>query len=291
MTEQLNQRIDIVTCIRQRLNLLTPSEKQIAEFILTDLSFAASAPIAALAEKAKVSHASITRLAKTLDCANVRELKLRLAQSSAIGKRFTHDVTVAKKDIPEIYQSIQDALIRNAGLIDAKIIQQASELISQARQVLIFGVGGGSSTMAQECQNRLFRLDVISNAYSDPMLMRMAAATIDKQDLLLCLSLSGISPDVQQAADIAKEYGATVISICPDGPLSEISQFHLPIETDESDYIFKPSSSRYVMLAAIDILVSEVAVINQRKSREKLRRIKLHLDQHRQSNQRLPLGD
>lgn len=55
--------------------------------------------------------------------------------------------------------------------------------------------------------------------------------------------------------------------------------------------VSQPSASRYVMLAAIDMLASEVAIRNQRKSREKLRRLKLHLDQHRQSSERLPLGD
>jgi RpiR family carbohydrate utilization transcriptional regulator len=56
------------------------------------------------------------------------------------------------------------------------------------------------------------------------------------------------------------------------------------------------------MLAAIDILSSELAMKNQRKSREKLRRLKVQLDIHREQHadcegsineqlKRLPLGD
>ncbi len=291
MATAMDNRMDIVSCIKQRLPALRPSEQKVAEFILANLSYAAHAPIGELSEKIQVSHASITRLAKALDCTNVRDLKFKLAQSSAVGERFTSDTKVEKKDIPAIYQSIHDALSRNAGMIDEHSIQAACQLVTQARQLLILGVGGGSSIMAQECHNRFFRLEVMSNAYSDPMLMRMATATVDKQDVILCLSLGGVSPDVQHSATIAKEYGAKVIAICPPGPLAELADVHLVIETDESDYIFKPSASRYVMLAAIDILASEVAVLNQRKSREKLRRIKLHLDDHRQNDGRLPLGD
>uniref|UniRef100_UPI003F690EE2 MurR/RpiR family transcriptional regulator n=1 Tax=Neptunicella sp. TaxID=2125986 RepID=UPI003F690EE2 len=283
--------MDIVSKITDRMRHLRPSEQKTARFILDDLSFAASASINELADKAGVSHASITRLAKTLDCKNVRELKMLLAQSAAVGERFISSKPVKKKEIPAIYQAIHDILDLNAGLISDKAIKQAGKIITRAGHVLIFGVGGGSTMLAEESHYRLFRLEVKSNAYSDPMLMRMTAATVDKNDVVLCLSLSGVSPDVMASAQIAKEYGAQVITICPAGPLANIADVHLPIETQEADYIFKPSASRYVMLAAIDILASEVAVCNQKKSREKLRRLKHHLDQHRKGSERLPLGD
>lgn len=289
--------MDIVNSIKEGLGHFSPAEEKVARFILGDLNFAANSAINDLAAKAHVSHATITRLAKTLKCANVREFKLKIAQSAAVGERFTNEDKVDKHDISHVYQSIHDILSLNSGLIKDDTIQAASAVICSANHCLIFGVGGGSSLMAQECNNRFFRLGIHSNSHSDPMMMRMTASTVDKNDVVICLSLGGISPDVYSAATIAKEYGALVIAICPDSKLSKIADFHLPIKTQESDYIFKPSASRYVMLAAIDILSSELAITNQRKSREKLRRLKVQLDTHRgedsdcvQSN-RLPLGD
>lgn len=289
--------MDIVSTIKERLGHFSPAETKVAELILSDLNYAANAPINELAEKAQVSHASITRLARTLSCKNVRDFKLKLAQSLAIGDRFNSNDIVEKKSISHVYQSIHDILSLNEGLIDETVVLQASQKMCSAKHCLVFGVGGGSSMMSLECQNRFFRLGIASNAYSDPMMMRMTAATVDKNDVVLCLSLSGESPDVLSAAKIAKEYGAIIVSICPSSTLSEISDYHLVIETKESDYIFKPSASRYVMLAAIDILSSDIAMINQRKSREKLRRVKVQLDDHRSvdsnenNNPRFPLGD
>ncbi len=283
--------MDILARITQRLAHLSPSEQKVAEFIQNDLDFASQCPIHELADKAGVSHATITRLAKSLECKNVRDLKLQLAQSAAVGQRFNENTPIDKKDIPAIYQSIHDVLTLNAGLITEQATHHASELINHANHCLIFGVGGGSTVMAQECHHRLFRLTIKSNAYCDPMLMRMTAATVDVNDVVICLSLSGHSPDVIAAATIAQEYGAKVIAICPDSKLARLSDVHLPIKTQEVDYIFKPSASRYVMMAAIDILASDVAVKNQRKSREKLRRLKLHLDEHRKGDARSPLGD
>lgn len=289
--------MDIVNSIKEGLGHFSPAEEKVARFILSDLNFAANAAINELADKAQVSHATITRLAKTLHCVNVREFKLKIAQSAAVGERFTNEDAVEKHDISHVYQSVNDILNLNSGLIKDDIVTAVSEIICSAKHCLIFGVGGWSSLMAHECHNRFFRLGIHSNSHSDPMMMRMTAATVDKDDVVICLSLGGVSPDVHNAAQIAKEYGARILAICPDGELASFADFHLPIKTQESDYIFKPSASRYVMLAAIDILSSELAVQNQRKSREKLRRLKIQLDEHRDeagsgpSSNRLPLGD
>lgn len=283
--------MDILARITQRYPHMRPAEQKVADFIQADVNRASQLSIQQLSADVGVSHASITRLARTLDCQNVRDLKLQLAQSAAVGQRFVEDKPITKQDIPEVYQAIHDILALNTGLITELLSQQASQIIVDANHCLIFGVGGGSTVLAQEFHHRLFRLSVKSNAYADPMLMRMTAATVEPKDVVICLSLSGSSPDVEQSAKIAQEYGATIIAICPGGTLAQMADVHLPIKTQESDYIYKPSAARYVMMAAIDILASEIAIKNQRKSREKLRRVKLHLDEHRNSHDRAPLGD
>ena len=171
--------MDIISKIKEGLGHFSPAEDRVARLILAELNFAASASINELADKAEVSHASITRLAKSLGCDNVRDLKFRLTQSAAIGERFTNLEIVEKKQLSHVYTSIQEILELNAGLIDEAIVEQASSVVCNARHCLIFGVGGGSSMLAQECQNRLFRLDVLANAHNDPMMMRMAASTVN----------------------------------------------------------------------------------------------------------------
>jgi len=283
--------LDIVSRIKERLGHLRQSEQAVAQLILADLQFAASASISDLADKANVSHASITRLAKALGCSNVRDMKLQLAQSLAVGERFINENTTQREDIPAIYKAIHDILDINAGLIKQADVEQAAQYIASSRHSLIFGVGGGSSIVAQECHNRLFRLDILSNAYSDPVMMRMTAASVDVSDVVVMLSLTGCARDLIDTARIAKEYGAKIIAICPQSELADLATIHLPIKTNESDYIFTPSTARYAMLAAVDVLASEVAILTQKKSREKLRRIKHELDQYRQGPDRAPIGD
>jgi RpiR family carbohydrate utilization transcriptional regulator len=284
--------LDIVAVINESFSQLRDAEKKVAQLILSDLNFAANASISELSQAAEVSEASITRFAKAVQCKNVRELKLRIAQSLVIGKRFYQDVNSEPTGISGIYDGIKSALEHNCHLITQQIVDSAIEKLSGARQILVFGVGGGSTMLAQEMQYRLFRLGYATTAYSDPMLMRMAAATMDSNDALICLSMGGYSPDVLEAAEIAGLHHSNTVVITKAGtPLANIADVLIPMEPIETDYIFKPTASRYVMMAAIDVLATELAIKHKRKSREKLRRLKIDLEKHRGGVDRQPLGD
>ena len=286
------QPIDIVARISENMAEFRRAERRIAKAILDDLDFASKASISELSAKANVSGASVTRLAKSLGCKDVRDLKLQLAKAVAVGERFLTDSPTKATDINGVYESIHQSLTLNANLITKEMLDECLRLFSQAGQVLVYGVGGTSTIMATEMQYRLFRLGISATAYSDPLLMRMTASTVRKKDLVIGISASGSGPDVCDAAEIASQYGASVITITRGKtPLAKLAQVNLPIKIRELDYIFKPTATRYVIMAAIDVLVTELAVKNRRKTRENLRRLKQIVDRHSDGHARLPLGD
>ena len=286
------QPIDIVARISENMTEFRRAERKIAKAILDDLDFASKASISELSAKANVSGATVTRLAKSLGCKDVRDLKLQLAKAVAVGERFLTDAPTKATDINGVYESIHQSLTLNASLLTKDMLDECLRLFAEAGQVLIYGVGGTSTIMAMEMQYRLFRLGIFATAYSDPLLMRMTASTVRKKDLAIGISISGGSPDVCEAAEIAAQYGASVISITRSKtPLARLAKVNLPIKIRELDYIFKPTAARYVILAAIDVLVTELAVKNRRKTRENLRRLKQTVDRHRDGHPQLPLGD
>ncbi len=85
---RMSWSIDIISCITDRFVELTATEKRIAQFILDDVAAAAELPIAEIARLTQTSQASVTRFARALGCKDVRELKMKLAQSLAVGQRF-----------------------------------------------------------------------------------------------------------------------------------------------------------------------------------------------------------
>lgn len=283
--------IDIISCITDRFMALTATEKRIAQFILDDVAAAAEMPIAELARLTDTSQASVTRFARALGCKDVRELKMKLAQSLAIGQRFILDVPDLE-GVQGIYESIISVLETNRRALDLASLKRAVEWISDARQVLALGMGGGSTICAQEIQYRLFRLGLPVVSQSDGLLVRMMSSAVTAKDVVIVLSLGGYTKEMIESAAIARQYGAKIVAITPpETPLAAQADIVLPLLVSENDYIFKPSASRYAMLAMVDVLATELAMANKPQAKNRLRRIKLALDDHRDGVDRLPLGD
>jgi RpiR family carbohydrate utilization transcriptional regulator len=176
--------------------------------------------------------------------------------------------------------------------MNADAVRRGAAMMEAARMVAVFGMGGGSSVLADEAKFRLMRLGCPVASYQDGMLQRMVAATLGSSDVVLALSVTGQVPDMQESCRIAKEYGAKLVAITEAGSeLARLADLVLPIRVLETDFIFKPSSSRYAMLMALDVLVTELALLRQPHARESLRRIKFVLDTYRGDVGRQPLGD
>ncbi|WP_087017182.1 MurR/RpiR family transcriptional regulator [Thaumasiovibrio subtropicus] len=283
--------VDIISQITERFAALRDAEKKVAKLIMDDIHFAANASITELAEGAQVSEATITRFAKAVGCKNVRDMKIKLAQTLNVGQRFILE-PVAQTGYQGIYESIKQSLDLNRSLINEKDIDKAAEWLHQSRQIIAIGVGGGSTIASQELQHRLFRLGYPIVAYNDGLLSRMVASTADTNDILIMMSATGYTPLITETAELAKQYGLKVIAITPSQtPLANIADINLPIQHQETDFIYKPSASRYAMLALVDVLAMALAVNHKNRSRDKLRRLKVALDAHRGGGDRQPLGD
>lgn len=283
--------VDIISQITERFSALRDAEKKVAKLIMDDIQTAANASITELAESAQVSEATITRFAKAVGCKNVRDMKIKLAQTLTVGQRFILEPP-DQSGYQGIYESIKQSLDINRNLINEQDVETAVEWLHNARQVITIGMGGGSTIAAQEMQHRLFRLGYPVVAYNDGLLARMIASTADSNDVLVMLSATGYTPTIVETAELAKQYGVKIIAITPRStPLSNIADLTLPIEHQETDFIYKPSASRYAMLALVDVLSMALAVNHKRRSRDKLRRLKLALDSYRGGLDRQPLGD
>lgn len=285
---------DIVARIAERAPELRSAERKVAALILDDLAGASRASIGALAEKAEVSIATVTRFAKAVGCQDVRELKLRLAQAAAVGQRF---LKREPDDVPDslaarIFEEVQTTLAHNQGALRAAPVAAAADALAEASMIYVFGMGGGSTALADEMRFRLVRLGRPVASYQDGLLQRMVASTLSKEHVVVALSVTGQTPEMVDSCRLARAYGARVIALtAPASPLGALADWLIPVLAIETDFIYKPSSSRYAMLMALDLLVTELAVKQAGRSRELLRRMKHALDAHRGGGERQPLGD
>jgi len=288
--------VDIVARIAECAPELRDAERKVAAFILADLARAAHASIGALAREAGVSVATVTRFAKAVGCRDVRELKLLVAQAAAVGQRFlTPAGGVEASDASPaslVYDEIQVALAHNHQLLRQTSFTAAADLLAGAKMIYVYGQGGGSTALADELRFRLVRFGRPVASYQDSVLQRMVAATVSREHVVVALSVSGRVPELLESCSLAKRYGAKVIALtAPASPLAQLADHLVPVVAFETDFIFKPSTSRYAMMMALDVLVTEVALRLGDTCRESLRRIKHALDAHRGGGDRQPVGD
>ncbi|OZI61967.1 MurR/RpiR family transcriptional regulator [Bordetella genomosp. 11] len=290
----MTQIRDIVYQIRSCRDTLSATERKVADAILDDIAMAAGATVDQLAGKAGVSIATISRFARSVGCDDTRDLKMKLAQASAVGTRFLDRSVPAEESTfyARIYADIESTLRAHLPLYTETLFEDAMEIVRGARMTYVFGMGGASAVLAQEMQSRLVRLGYPVAAYSDAVLLRMVAATLDERDAVIMLSASGLTPEMLSGARIVKQYRARIVALTDaTAPLAQLADVVIPVRTDETDFIYKPSSSRYAMMLAIDLLATELAMARQEETRDRLRRIKLALDEYRGGPNRLPLGD
>lgn len=289
---------DILSQIRDCYAELRRAERRVADVVLADVTFSVDASNAEIARRAEVSEPTVTRFCRAIGCEGVRDFKLKLAQSVVVGR---HYLMPAPPPEPSgngsplwsvVFGEARSALNAVERSVDPKDIVRAADLVATAHQVLVFGLGGSSSALAQETQNRLFRYGVVVSAYSDPYVMKMTASTLKPGDVVIAISGTGRTREVAEAVALARHYRAKAIAItAPDSDLSAMVDIALTVDVPEFPDPLKPTASRYAFLAIIDLVSTAVGYRLDPASRETLRRIKYTVINHRKGRVLEPLGD
>ena len=293
----MNLPIDIVTILRDKSGDGTPAERRLAEVILQDVAAASRTSIKELAKAAGVSEPTVTRLAIAVGLDGTRELKLHLAQAVAVGGAFLN----AKGDAVELGKSRAVVSVATAAKraidelqshLDEHTLDVVAQRIAASDKVMAFGTGGISSTMAQELKFRLFRFGLNVTAEIDGRIQRMSAAVATKSSVAIGFSLSGGSSSVIDSISLAKQYGATTVCVAPaESPLARISELVIPFRHVEDGLIYKPTSSRFALLALVDIIALKTAEQFGPTIVENLRRMKHSLTMTENYDPTLPLAD
>jgi len=291
---------DIISRLKEARAGLRPAERRVADAVLGDVEFAVRASNAELAQRAGVSEPTVTRFCRTIGCHGVRDFKLRLAQSLVVGTAYFQQPPRIADNGSEamlpywssVLHQAREAINEVDRQLDPQHVRTAVDMLAAARRVMVFGVGGGSTSIAQDTQYRLFRYGISVTAYSDGQLMRMVASTLGADDVVIAISATGRSAEVIDAARLAGEYHARVIAITqPGSPLTEAADVVLGISIPEIPDVLKPTASRYAFLVVVDLLATGVAYRLGRDAQETLRRIKYNLVKLRDDEVLEPLGD
>ncbi|MFT4247752.1 MAG: MurR/RpiR family transcriptional regulator [Pseudomonas sp.] len=291
---------DIILQLRRMAASGSRAERRMAELCLADMRFVSMASIVELAARADISLPSVTRFCRSLGCSGVREFKFRLAQAEAIGGAYLESQAQAAPAASAaqggIARRIADAAVETieavAVQVDVDLLERAAGRLAAARSIMVFGSGGSSSMAAVELQNRLFRLGLAVTAQSDGELQGMNAAMADVDTVVVAFSISGHARSVNEALAIARHYGAFTLAVtAPGSPLADNAAMALTFEAPPDADLYKPSPTRYALLALVDMLATATAEACGPRVLEGLRRIKQTVNTLKINDPRLPIGD
>ncbi|TPK70588.1 MurR/RpiR family transcriptional regulator [Mesorhizobium sp. B2-3-3] len=288
---------DIITRLQLMSQDGTKSDRRLAGLVLSDLDFASKAAISEIASRVGVSEPTVTRFCRNLGCEGLRDFKFYLAQAIAIGGQYLSPEPLSRdareqRIASAITEAAISAIQRASENLDMTTLVAVAERLAISGNVLCIGSGGISSMMATEMQNRLFRLGLPVLAQIDGQLQRMYAAVATPETTLVAFSVSGYARSVIEAVQVAQQYGATTVAVtAPDSALAKVADTVIHLQPLEDGNIYKPTSSRYALLAIVDMIVTSVAETRGPKVLENLRRIKQSVNTLKVDDPRLPLGD
>lgn len=217
-----------------------------------------------LAMRANSSVPTIMRTCRDLGYPGLREFKLALAQELAVGgsplnRRVRIDDNI-QQVIAKVTRGAAAVINSVQTQLDAKAVQAAADAMTQGSRVDCYGVGVTSNFMASDLQARLYRLGLASNAYLDPHLQLISAATIGPRGVVMAITYVGGMPSLLEAVDVARSQGATIIALTqPGSKLAAISDIVLSVEVAPDPVMPVGPEAYLAHLTVIEILTVLVA--------------------------------
>lgn len=188
---------------------MTPVERSIADFFLSNaekMDFSSKN----ISKRLYVSEAALSRFAKKCGYKGYRELIFSYEKDleSEVPKENTErDVSSFTKKIRGSYASL---LNESFNLLKEKQLRKVTAMLDTAKKICVYGMGS-SGFVAKEFQLRFMRIGLTVEAFTDSQMMQMNAALADSETLVIGLSLSGRTKEVNHAVRLAKKKGAAVV--------------------------------------------------------------------------------
>lgn len=271
--------------IQTHLDILSKSERKVAEVILASPHVAIHSSIATLARMADVSEPTVNRFCRRLDTKGFPDFKLHLAQSLANGTPYVNRNVDESDSVSaytsKIFESAMASLDQVKNTLDIAAINRAVDLLTQAKKISFFGLGA-SAAVAHDAMNKFFRFNIPVVYFDDIVMQRMSCMNSSEGDVVVLISHTGRTKNLVELAQLARENDATVIAITSfNTPLAREATLALLLDVPEDTDVYMPMVSRIAQLTLIDVLATGFTLRRGAKFRDNLKRVKEALKESR----------
>ncbi len=241
------------------------ADGRIADFILTNTQSLHRYTVQSLAEETGTSYATVCRFLKKLGVAGFREFKKLLAEElsdeghalETLEFNIESDRNVPFDQISKRICDYSSGVVAGCHkVITQQTIERIVAVIKSAEHIQFIGLGT-SAVAAQYAYTKFFRLCHNCSFDADIIVAKMKASQLKSKNVLFAISSSGRTQSILDIADLARENGATVVSICDfvNSPLANRSNISICTTVRESNkYIDMDFPLIQGQITIIDIL-------------------------------------
>lgn len=240
----------------------SPTEVAIIDFILKNAEETSQMTIYDLAEKTFSSPSTIIRLCKKTGYKGYKDFLKDLIYEQAVRSNYKqkHIAELTKTDeVEEIINKVTHknilSLEETEKLIDTDTIKTCVNKLFESEKLTIFGMGA-SLIVAKDAQLKFTRINKMSYVSEDWHTQLLMAKNMSERDVALVISYSGQTEEMITCTEVAKENGATIISITKtdESPINRLADYAIYVASNEFSFRSGAMSSRIAQLNIIDIL-------------------------------------
>lgn len=269
----------IVTKLKQARDL-SPSERHLSEYILSNLYAISDMGIVELAEAAYTSTATIRRLLKKMGIDSYTDFRLGM-QSYLASYESLNIIESAQSPVDE-YDTLEDiikkvsnqnakSIIDTANSSSKDTIDKVVGLMMEAKRIDFYGVGP-SNLVAKDAYYKCLRLSIPASAHEDRISMLINARSSEPGVLGFLISYTGETDEMLEVAETLSANGITTVSLTSmsENHLAGLCTHNLYVQSGESWDRLGGMSSRISSLNQIDILFTALINSNPVKYRERM---------------------
>ena len=232
-------------------NKLTNSEQKVFTYIYTNQQKVIKMKINDLAKETFTSKTVIINLSQKLGFEGFSDLKYYLKSNNSAND----DIKVLEDLQYGLKQNIEKTFV----VIEADLYKKISREVIEAKTVYVFA-RGTSKAAGYYLNHLLLTLGIKCIFVKDYNLLTLVGNTLESDELVILISLSGNTEKILEVANIAKVKGSRTIAITSFGnnELSKISDYTLHCVSNDTETKFNDSISRIGMFIVIEMLVNSI---------------------------------
>ncbi|AYW49812.1 MurR/RpiR family transcriptional regulator [Tetragenococcus halophilus] len=246
--------MSIMERMNNYFNRLNINERNVLQQVITNRKAFYNLTVNEFANKNLVSKSFVIRLCKKLGYSGYSEFKyqLKIEVENSESQQTTQNILdVTTEDLKETIR-----------LIDSKKLEHLSHLLYQAPHIYTYGTGYGQKTILEDFKRGIITSQRAITSLPTSIELRLYSNTMEKNDILFIVSISGKVTNIKNDLILLKEKGITVVSITQftTNELASISSINLylkstpisnPLSTDN------PYTSYAPLCLLLDLIVKD----------------------------------